>query len=281
MERRAPASASPSTPKKPIPRYRAPALEKGLEILELLSDRPEGLTQAEVARSLSRSVGEIFRMLACLVDRGYLTLAKPGDRYVLTTRLFELSHRHAPQQRLLAEALPVMRELAAEIRQSCHLVVAYEGKGVVVAQADHPYEMGFGVRPGCTVDLRTSASGRILLAFQDATDRARLVREGGGKPHAAETLRFFDELDRVRERGFEEIESARVRGVRDFSFPVVDHRGAALAALTVPFIERLDRAESDVHGRLRKALGEAAKRLSQSVGGRAAAAADSAGPAAR
>ncbi len=264
MERRPPPAPSG---KKTSPRYRAPALEKGLEIVELLSDRPEGLTQAEVARTLSRSVGEIFRMLACLMDRGYLALVKPGDRYVLTTKLFELSHRHAPQQRLLAEALPVMRELAATIRQSCHLVVAYEDRGVVVAQADHPYEMGFGVRPGCAVDLKTSASGRVLFAFQDAADRLRLIKECGGKPHSAESARFIEDLDRLKARGYEEIESTRVRGVRDFSFPVLDHRGSALAALTVPYIERLDLRGGDPHGELRRALGEAARRLSQSVGG--------------
>lgn len=278
MERRSPPV---SAAKKPPQRYRAPALEKGLEIVELLSDRPEGLSQAEVARTLSRSVGEIFRMLACLVDRGYLALAKPGDRYVLTTKLFELSHRHAPQQRLLAEALPVMRELAAEIRQSCHLVGAYEGRGVVVAQADHPYEMGFGVRPGCAVDLKTSASGRVLFAFQDAADRVRLIRECGGKPHSAESARFLEDLDRMKARGFEEIESTRVRGVRDFSYPVLDHRGAAVAALTVPFIERLDRKEADAHGALRRALGDAARRLSQSVGGLPGASAETTAQAAR
>jgi DNA-binding IclR family transcriptional regulator len=268
MERRSP---RPVAAKKTAPKYRAPALEKGLEILELLAGRPEGLPQAEVARALGRSVGEIFRMLACLVDRGYLSVARPGDRYLLTPRLFELSHRHAPQQRLLAEALPVMRELAAKIRQSCHLVVAYEGRGVVVAQADHPYEMGFGVRPGCSVDLLRSASGRVLLAFQDRDDRLRLYRECGIKPLSGEALRLGDDLDRLRSAGREETESARVRGVRDFSYPIVDHRGAAIAALTVPYIERLDRSEPNAQDVVRAELGAAAARLSASVGGTAAA----------
>ena len=56
------------------PKYPVPALDKGLDILELLAERPDGLTQAEVARSLGRSVGEIFRMLNALLRRGYLAL---------------------------------------------------------------------------------------------------------------------------------------------------------------------------------------------------------------
>jgi DNA-binding IclR family transcriptional regulator len=267
MLRRNPRTADP---KKPPVRYRAPALEKGLDIIELLADRPEGLGQAEAARCLKRSVGEIFRMLACLVDRGYLGIKRPGDVYVLTPKIFELSHRHAPSHRLLADALPMMRELATRVRQSCHLVVAYEGKGVVVAQADHPFEMGFSVRAGCTVDLLRSASGRVLLAFQDSVDRGRMLRECGVKPQSPDGMRLSDELDRVRRRGWEEIESTRVRGVHDFSFPITDHRGAAAAALTVPFIERLDATDSAASAAVRSALAATAARLSEAVGGRGA-----------
>ena len=44
--------------------YSAPALEKGLDILELLAGEAEGLSQAAIAERLGRSTGEIFRMLA-------------------------------------------------------------------------------------------------------------------------------------------------------------------------------------------------------------------------
>lgn len=73
------------------PSYRAPALEKGLDILELMAGVPEGLGQAEIARRLGRSVGEIFRMLACLVERGYLAVRRPGAVYVVTERVRRLA----------------------------------------------------------------------------------------------------------------------------------------------------------------------------------------------
>ena len=56
------------------PKYTAPALEKGLDILEHLSRSDAGLTQAEIARVLGRSVSEIFRMLVVLQERGYIAL---------------------------------------------------------------------------------------------------------------------------------------------------------------------------------------------------------------
>ena len=54
-------------------RYRAPALDKGLDILELLAGVDGGLTQAEIAKRLGRSPNEFYRMLDRLVRRGYVT----------------------------------------------------------------------------------------------------------------------------------------------------------------------------------------------------------------
>ena len=56
-----------------VDRYRAPALDKGLDILELLAGVDGGLTQAEIAKRLGRSPNEFYRMLDRLVRRGYVT----------------------------------------------------------------------------------------------------------------------------------------------------------------------------------------------------------------
>ena len=39
----------------PEDRYRAPALDKGLDILELLASQPHGLTRAEIVKEMDRS----------------------------------------------------------------------------------------------------------------------------------------------------------------------------------------------------------------------------------
>jgi DNA-binding IclR family transcriptional regulator len=258
-----------TTQNSPAARYRAPALEKGLDVLELLSDRPEGLSQSEIARSLDRSVGEIFRMLNCLVERGYLAIQRPSDRYILTLKLFELAHRSAPMNRLLANAAPLMKELANEIQQSCHLAVVEGGHGVVIAQHDSPSHIGFAVRVGTVMQLLRSASGHVLLAFQSKEDRARILsRRSGSDGDDLDDNQLEALFSALRQRGHEEMESTRVRGVRDLSFPIFNHRGAAVAAMTVPFIERLDMPGDTSFAATRKVLAEAASRLSAALGGR-------------
>jgi DNA-binding IclR family transcriptional regulator len=111
--------------------YSAPALDKGLDILEALCQSENGLTQQEIAAKLGRNLGEIYRMLNCLVQRNYV--ANYNNTYTITSKLFQLSHFHPPTYRLLTEALPIMEELSRTILYPCDLRVYNNGVQTVIA----------------------------------------------------------------------------------------------------------------------------------------------------
>ena len=218
--------------------YSAPALEKGLDILELLCRSETPLSQKDISRHLGRSVSELYRMLTSLVDRGYV--ANVDDRYIVTTKLFELAHINPPTQRLLSEAAPIMLKLSNDLDQSCHMTVYNTGRQMVVMKFDSPSGIGYSVRVGAELDVLVSASGRVLLAFQDDETRQLRIEESIKRcPHHAD-LQIYDVLEAIKARGFESIASAQVRGLHAISFPVLDHTGHAIAALSVPYAERID-----------------------------------------
>ncbi|MEZ5865358.1 MAG: helix-turn-helix domain-containing protein, partial [Geminicoccaceae bacterium] len=129
------------------PGYAAPALEKGLDILELLAASAEPLSTRAIAERLGRSKAEIFRMVFVLVERGYLA-RDADDRLRLTNRLFELGMR-TPRPRQLTEiAIPVMERLSEETGQSAHLVVVNRGETVVIATTTGGADLSFGLRLG-------------------------------------------------------------------------------------------------------------------------------------
>jgi DNA-binding IclR family transcriptional regulator len=251
--------------KSKTPAYSAPALNKGLDIIEMLcrSDRP--LSQKDIANNLNRSVGEIYRMLTSLIARNYVV--NVGDAYSITTKLFELSHINPPTHRLLSEATPVMQKLSSELDQSCHLTVYNIGRQVVIAKVDSPSGMGFSVRVGAELDVIISASGRVLLAFQDPdTTKFRVEESLKRRPHHADP-KLKVVLDRVRKRGFESIPSVQVRGLYAVSFPILDSQGHAMAALTVPNVERVDQARRKSIPEIEVALGSAARTLTTRISG--------------
>ncbi len=88
--------------------YSAPALEKGLDILELLARSGQPLGTRQIADELGRSKNEIFRMVHVLVGRGYLQREDGGDGLVLSNKLFGLGMQTARARDLVSVAAPIV-----------------------------------------------------------------------------------------------------------------------------------------------------------------------------
>jgi len=220
--------------------YPTPALEKGLDILELFASSPEGMTISEVARRLNRTMSEIFRMLLCLEQRGYLAQSANKDRYHLTLRLFRLAQEHPPTKRMVMEALPIMHWLAHELRQSCHLGVLDGGHIVILAQVDSPESTGFYVKLGSKVDLMHAATGHVILAHQTEDECERTIQEWTLETRKKKPADLDSHLAKIRVRGYERRASYEVAGIVNISFPVLNSQGKAVAGLTVPYVKRIE-----------------------------------------
>ena len=229
---------SPNPPPEPAvktpPTYVVPALEKAMDVIELLAGDPGGLTISEIATRLGRSISELFRVVIVLDRRGWLHKDPGSDRYRVTYKLLEIAHRATPAQELAQVAAPLMHDLAHRIAQSCHLVVLNETRGLVILRQENPGPTAFVVRVGTAVDLATSCSGHVLLAFADARTLAMTGTMIGSALGAT--------LQTVRADGHERIASALMHGVTDISCPVFGFDGGVVAALTVPFLTAIDGA---------------------------------------
>lgn len=223
-------------------RYRAPALDKGLDIFELLAETEGSLSQAEIAKALSRTPNEIYRMLDRLVRRDYIRRT-PEDRYEITLKMFELVHARPPLRRLVNQAIPHLHRVAQEAGQSCHLVVLDRDAPVVVAQVDAPSYWSLAIRVGTRLRLAGTGSGRVFLAFAPPEQRELMLKSTG------ETLTPEDAaaITTIRADGHSVMASGQIAGVTNVSAPVMGPLGTVMAVLTCPYTERLDRdPESDL-----------------------------------
>lgn len=225
-------------------RYRAPALDKGLDILELLAGTDDGLSQSEIAKALNRSPNEIYRMLDRLVRRDY-ALRTAGDRYELTLKLFELAHSQPPIQRLVSQAMPMMRRFARESRQACHLVVHDRNVLVVVAQVDSPGYWNVSIRVGSRISIVNTGSGHVFLAYAGEEERRIMLDERDAANVAVKAPEGLPaRLGKIRAQGYEIMESMQVASVINLSVPILGPVGSVLAVLTCPYVERLDRKDA-------------------------------------
>ncbi len=247
--------------------YTAPALEKGIEIIELLANKPPGLTISEIATRLGRSLHEVFRMIIVMQRHGWLHKDPENDRFRVTYRLLELAHRGTQAENLSIAAGPAMHDLAAATSQSCHLVVRSGGHGLVIQRQESisPFQGGFAMRLGADVDLLTSCSGHVLLAFTPPEELTAILMSLP-RPMKKLTAQLSAILERVRERGYEMKPSARTDGITDIGYPIRGLDRRVIAALTIPYLGALDNSLPTSIEQTRQLLSRTARKISEALG---------------
>ena len=252
-------------PAPPAARPGAPALEKGLDVLELLAAEAGGLNQKQVAERVGRSVSEIYRMLTVLEQRGYVSRDRRTGEYMLTLHLFRLATQFPPTRRLQQAALPVMEALAAAINLSCHLSVISGSHFMVAATAEPDWQMGWTVKLGALFPLSMEyASARVLAAFQLPGRREEFAAAIAAHDGAA-TADILAALLRIAANDGEFDASEGPNGVSSLSCPILDAGGRVVAALTVPVLRAAGKAV-DLSG-VQTKLRDAARRISATIGG--------------
>jgi DNA-binding IclR family transcriptional regulator len=246
--------------------YTAPALEKGLEIIESLSRNATPMTLQQLSQSIERSSSEIYRMVEVLVERGYVL--REGGLHRLSLKLFDLGIGQMPSSDLVSVAVPAMHEVAQRTRQSVHLCVHDNQRLVVVASVPTPEPLGFSVKLGSHFPFRADrTSVRVLAAFQPDALRELFLDEmmALAVPPRLSRTALRRRLDELRRQGFEENESDTVRGIVDMAYPLFDqfHPGA-IASLNMPYLTQRDARMTRLQAR--KVLAQAARDISQRLG---------------
>ncbi|HEV7610012.1 MAG TPA: IclR family transcriptional regulator [Steroidobacteraceae bacterium] len=246
--------------------YSAPALEKGMDIIELLADAESGLSVSEISQRLKRRMSELFRIVVVMEQRGWLQKDAETSRYSVTYHVLKLAHRGTPTQTLTSAAGPAMQELSTRINQSCHLVVRSGTQGLVILrQENQRRHANLSVRLGAVIELVSSCSGQILLSHLDPAGRQRLLQTIP-RPAGMSKSRLEAILEKIRKRGFEIQRSPITAGVTDIGYPIRGFDGQVLAALTVPYLHALDDSLPTDLEKTRRLLEQAAGVISRNLG---------------
>ncbi|MEO0054898.1 MAG: hypothetical protein RLZZ50_845 [Verrucomicrobiota bacterium] len=241
------------------PNYSAPALEKGLDILEYLAAQRMSRTQQEIATALDRSPNEIYRMLVCLIERGYISREDEAGGFRATLKLFQLGHQSDTVTRLRSAAIYPMEALADAIGQACHLSIRHGSSILHLIERMPPRHICVAVGEGSLLPLVGSSSGKVLLSRMSPEEAEHYLN---GDPaftalptrHRAD---FLHEIDLIRARGHLAGPSQITPHVQDIAVPVGVPDTDTSAVLAVAQI--LDPASAAFASNLKAVLSAAAK----------------------
>lgn len=241
-----------------------PALDKGIDIIELLAGEKNGLLISEIAFRLRRSMSELFRIVIALEQRQWVQKDRESSRYGITYRLMELAHRGTPAEAMSLVAAPVLSQLSREIDQSCHIVVPAGAHGLVAVRQENAGNTGgFTIRLGAVVDLLSSSAGHLLLANMDPTDQAKVFRQITA-PWPMKKADLVRRLARVREQGFALQPSLVTSAVTEISYPIHARAAKVVGALTVHHLRSNAKSSMGIP-QIRACMEQAAKRISTTL----------------
>lgn len=86
------------------------SIDKALELCEVLSGHPRGMSLSDLARSLRQPPPSVHRLLGVLKRRGYVRQDEETSRYLLTLKMLDLSFRALGRSEIRLHAYPFMRE---------------------------------------------------------------------------------------------------------------------------------------------------------------------------
>jgi DNA-binding IclR family transcriptional regulator len=224
-------------------KYNAPALDKGLDILEYLSSEGIPLSQAEIAFGINKTPSEIYRMLVCLEERGYIIRGTNAGKYRLSLKMYSLSHRHTPFDELKRVSHYPMHSLSEKTRQSCHLSIINNDQLLVISQMRSPNAVSLSIQEGTHFPLSLTTSGRVFLSLFDPEKRddilSRDIHYNNWSQKAKDDL--LKSIEKVKIDGFRYAKSKITSGITDFAVPIGldDSDLKAVLAVTV-FTSSLD-----------------------------------------
>ena len=229
-------------------KYSAPALEKGLTIIEFLSGRNEGESLSSIGNGIGKSNTEIFRMISVLEDQGYVERMLERDKFRLTDKLFNLSLKQTNKKNLINLAIPAMERFARECQNSCHLSVRKGNEIVVVLRVDSPDNVCVVVPIGHHLPIVNSPSGHCMVAYshpdQIQSDVAEIKRSKG----AAAARKFKNLLQKIRENGYLIMRDGFAKGVVGISAPLIDlEQKTCVGAMTSPVLHLLNLKDEDLY----------------------------------
>jgi DNA-binding IclR family transcriptional regulator len=261
-------TAAPRRAASPTPdKYFSKVVGKALAALDEVRASPEALSLNELTQRIGLAKTSLFRILHTLEKAGYLERDAAG-LYRAPESLRPMSSRHLQQQQLINAAMPRLKALNREFRETISLAMLFENHIEVVATIESPQLIRMGNTVGRILPPHASSLGKAITAFQPEDRRESLIRSYGLHRFTAHTItdevELKQELERIRQTGRSlDAEESALEGAC-FGAPIrgADHAVIGAISLSMPKMRLRSDAERD---RVITAIARAAAEISEEL----------------
>lgn len=211
------------------------SLQRGLAVIRAFDADNPTLTLSDVARSTGLARAAARRFLLTLVDLGYIRVE--GRQFRLSPQVLELGRAYLSSLTLPEIALPHLRDMTEELRESSSLAVLDGTDIVYVAHAPAKRILSISIDIGARDVAFATSLGRVLLAGQDdqwLDHYLATVELPAITPRTINTPdKLRTELMRIRRQGWALVDQELEDGVCAAAAPIHDEHGNVIAAINL------------------------------------------------
>jgi DNA-binding IclR family transcriptional regulator len=209
-----------------------------MQTLEVLAESTAGVSVLKLANTLGIGKSIASRMLASLLDQGYVVREPETDRYHLSLKLTAIALRHAHRMGFPAVCQPILRKLSEDTRELVQLSAVEGSHLIVVASAQAKHGLSIRSNLGIRVSLHATASGKAWLAALPKDQAVALAlrnRLTALTPKSIASVEdLISELDVVRRKGYALAEGEFLEDVNAIAVSIGKARfGFVVGALAV------------------------------------------------
>ncbi len=261
--RRSKASLQEKT--NPKNKYRAPALERGLLILEYLA-KSGGKSLTQICETLKIPKTTTFTLLKHLVQLGFLSVQANGT-YFATLKLFSLGMQVKYQMPNSAEVTHVLSQLRDQLKSTIHLASYVGNQSVLINKVEGPGGLQFLSYIGEMKPLHLSGAGKAILSFLPE-DQFQAYLSFPLERRTEKSVVSSEEIYKYRkeiiDRGFAVDDEEGELGVYCIGVPVFTTDGVVWGGLSVSMLKSLI-GEGAINGLIKTML-DAGQELSRIQG---------------
>lgn len=211
------------------------SVDRAISVLEILAQRGEAGV-SEVAGEIEVHKSTAFRLLGALEARGLVEQAGERGKYRLGFGIVRLAGAVTGRIDITQQGRPVCERLAEEIGETVNIAVMQEHYAINLYQVRGPGAVTAHNWVGQLTPLHATSSGKILLAYLPAKERAALLTEAGLKKVTPHTITSKAKLEKnlaeARDAGYAWTKEELELGLHAMAAPVLDRDGEAIAAVT-------------------------------------------------
>lgn len=212
-------------------------LQRGLEILRLLGEHPEGMALCELAQALRLPRSSAFNLAQTLACLGYATHQEDTGRYRLGLKLFEIGAGALNQVDVMEVIRGCMAEVHQKINETMHLGVRSERDTLYIDKLDSTRSVRMSSYVGARAPLHCTALGKAILSTMEE-GQIRSLYEGqtleAVTPRSITSLEaLLAQVAQAREAGYAVEREESNDNVCCVAVPLRNREGRALYALSV------------------------------------------------